>query len=73
MIGDSVEADIKGAVNAKIMPILYSPSSNTSMEELCGKTIPVIRQFDQLPMALELRPLDLSLAVSAVQTGLQQA
>ncbi|PCD44711.1 hypothetical protein AU210_000167 [Fusarium oxysporum f. sp. radicis-cucumerinum] len=73
MIGDSVEADIKGAVNAKITPILYSPSSNTSLEVLYGKIIPVIRQFDQLPMALELRPLDLSLAVSAAQTGLQQA
>ncbi|KAG7437724.1 Glyceraldehyde 3-phosphate phosphatase [Fusarium oxysporum f. sp. raphani] len=73
MIGDSVEADIKGAVNAKITPILYSPSSNTSLEVLCGNIIPVIHQFDQLPMALELRPLDLSLAVSAAQTGLQQA
>ncbi|EXL46021.1 hypothetical protein FOCG_12011 [Fusarium oxysporum f. sp. radicis-lycopersici 26381] len=73
MIGDSVEDDIKGAVNAKITPILYSPSSNTSLEVLCGKTIPAIRQFDQLPMALELRPLDLSLAVSAAQTGLQPA
>ncbi|ENH72748.1 hypothetical protein FOC1_g10013418 [Fusarium oxysporum f. sp. cubense race 1] len=73
IINDSMEADIKGAVNAKITPTLYSLSSNTSLEVLCGNIIPVIHQFDQLPMVLELRPLDLSLAVSAAQTGLQQA
>ncbi|KAI7761982.1 hypothetical protein LZL87_004289 [Fusarium oxysporum] len=63
---------LEGAVNVTITPILYSPSSNTSLEVLCGKIIPVISQFDQLPMALEIRPLDLSPAVSAAQTDLQQ-
>ncbi|KAF4445222.1 Had-superfamily subfamily variant 1 [Fusarium acutatum] len=59
MVGDSVEADIKGALDAKITPILYSPSSNRSLEVFFGSEISVIRQFDQLPTVLE-PPLDSS-------------
>ncbi|KAG4266523.1 hypothetical protein FPRO04_11128 [Fusarium proliferatum] len=57
MVGDSVEADIKGALDAQISPILYSPGSNSSLKLLFGREVPVIRQFDQLPMVLE-PPLD---------------
>ncbi|KAF5531481.1 hypothetical protein FNAPI_13241 [Fusarium napiforme] len=60
MIGDSVEADVKGALDAKITPILYSPSSNSSSKVLFEREISVIRQFVQLPMLLE-PPLDYSL------------
>ncbi|KAF5621680.1 hypothetical protein F25303_12243 [Fusarium sp. NRRL 25303] len=54
MVGDSAEADIKGALDAKITPILYSPASSSSLEILLGREITVIRQFDQLPIVLEL-------------------
>ncbi|KAF4957450.1 hypothetical protein FGADI_3086 [Fusarium gaditjirri] len=50
MIGDCVEADMKGAADAGITPILYSPSSNTSWEMVSGKMILVIRHFDELPI-----------------------
>ncbi|KAF5578265.1 hypothetical protein FPCIR_11668 [Fusarium pseudocircinatum] len=50
MVGDSVEADIKGALDAKITPILYSPSSNSSFKMFFGQEISVICQFDQLDM-----------------------
>ncbi|KAF5532025.1 hypothetical protein FMEXI_12680 [Fusarium mexicanum] len=53
MVGDSVEADIKGAFDAGITPILYSPASESSLEVLFGREIPVIRHFDQLLMVLE--------------------
>ncbi|PNP58219.1 hypothetical protein FNYG_15137 [Fusarium nygamai] len=53
MVGDSVKADVKGALDAKVMPILYSPSSNKSLEVFFGREISVIRHFDQLPMILE--------------------
>ncbi|KAF5571055.1 hypothetical protein FPHYL_714 [Fusarium phyllophilum] len=54
MVGDSVKADVKGALDAKITPILYSPSSNTSLTVLFGREISVLCQSDQLPMILEL-------------------
>ncbi|KAL5617620.1 hypothetical protein FOBRF1_006368 [Fusarium oxysporum] len=54
MVGDSVEADVKGALDARITPIRYPPSSNSSLEVLFGREIPVIRQFDQLPLVLVL-------------------
>ncbi|KAI1012478.1 hypothetical protein LB504_008478 [Fusarium proliferatum] len=54
MVGDSVDADIKGALDAKITPVLYSPASSSSLEILLGREITVIRQFDQLPLVLEL-------------------
>ncbi|CZR35731.1 uncharacterized protein FPRO_00146 [Fusarium proliferatum ET1] len=57
MVGDSVEADIKGALDAQISPILYSPGSNSPLKLVFGREVPVIRQFDQLPMVLE-PPLD---------------
>ncbi|KAF5241190.1 hypothetical protein FANTH_9186 [Fusarium anthophilum] len=53
MVGDSVEADIKGALDTGITPILYSPASESSSEVLFGREIPVIRHFDQLLMVLE--------------------
>ncbi|KAF5673258.1 hypothetical protein FDENT_10351 [Fusarium denticulatum] len=57
MVGDSVEADIKGALDAKITPILYSASSNSSSKVFFEREISIIRQFDQLPMLLK-PPLD---------------
>ncbi|KAF5611926.1 had-superfamily protein [Fusarium subglutinans] len=54
MVGDSVEADIKGALDAGITPILYSPSLKSSSKVLFGREVPVISQFDQLPVILEL-------------------
>ncbi|KAI1018502.1 hypothetical protein LB503_005588 [Fusarium chuoi] len=60
MVGDSVKADIKGALDAKITPILHYPASNSSLKVLFGREIPVIRQFDQLPIILK-PPLDSSL------------
>nr|RBQ94401.1 hypothetical protein FVER53263_21121 [Fusarium verticillioides] len=59
MVGDSVKADVKGALDANITPILYSPSSNKSLEMFFGREVSVIRHFDQLPMILE-SPLDSS-------------
>jgi HAD superfamily hydrolase (TIGR01549 family) len=54
MVGDPVEADIKGAIKAGITPILYAPSSNSSLEVLFEREVPVIRHFDQLHMVLVL-------------------
>ncbi|EWG50693.1 hypothetical protein FVEG_16677 [Fusarium verticillioides 7600] len=59
MVGDSVKADVKGALDANITPILYSPSSNKSLEMFFGREVSVIRHFDQLPVILE-SPLDSS-------------
>ncbi|KAF5644918.1 hypothetical protein F52700_2399 [Fusarium sp. NRRL 52700] len=54
MVGDSVEADIKGALDAKITPILYIPSSSCSSKVLFRREVPVICHFDQLPAVLGL-------------------
>ncbi|TEA10745.1 Glyceraldehyde 3-phosphate phosphatase [Colletotrichum sidae] len=49
MVGDDVETDIKGGLNAGLNTILYSPISRDSTRELLGTTVPVIHNLSQLP------------------------
>src|SRR5579862_8638622 len=48
MVGDSVDLDIKGALNAGLSAILYSPIARESQRPLFGKVVPVIRHMGQL-------------------------
>jgi HAD superfamily hydrolase (TIGR01549 family) len=48
MVGDSVDSDIKGALNAGLSAILYSPMGQESKRLLFGEEVPVIRHIGQL-------------------------
>jgi putative hydrolase of the HAD superfamily len=48
MIGDSADSDIKGALDAELDAILYSPLAQVSRRVLYGSEIPVIRRMSQL-------------------------
>lgn len=48
MVGDNVESDIKGALEAGLTPILYSPVSAHTDFHLFGKRVPVIRHMSEL-------------------------
>ncbi|KAL6801467.1 HAD-like domain-containing protein [Trichoderma sp. SZMC 28013] len=49
MIGDSADSDIKGALNAGLVAIMYSPTAQESQKLLFGQQIPIIRHMAQLP------------------------
>ncbi|KAK4064079.1 uncharacterized protein Triagg1_9235 [Trichoderma aggressivum f. europaeum] len=48
MIGDSADSDIKGALDAQLAAILYSPTARNTQSLLFGQQIPVIRHLAQL-------------------------
>ncbi|RSL57614.1 hypothetical protein CEP54_008202 [Fusarium duplospermum] len=48
MIGDSVDSDIKGALDAQLPAIMYSPTAQDSERLLFGQQIPVIHHMTQL-------------------------
>ncbi|KAF5002355.1 hypothetical protein FGRMN_366 [Fusarium graminum] len=48
MIGDSVDSDVKGALDAQLLPIVYSPQSLDSEQIVFGQKIPIIRHMEQL-------------------------
>ncbi|KAL6904273.1 hypothetical protein GGI43DRAFT_432864 [Trichoderma evansii] len=48
MIGDSADSDIKGALDAQLAAIMYSPTAYNSQKLLFGQQIPIIRQMTQL-------------------------
>lgn len=48
MVGDSVDSDIKGALDAGLSPVLYSPEAQESQRLLFGVKVPVIRHIGQL-------------------------
>lgn len=48
MIGDSADSDIKGALDAQLAAIMYSPTAQSSQQLLFGQQIPVIRHMIQL-------------------------
>ncbi|KAG4442980.1 hypothetical protein IFR05_001511 [Cadophora sp. M221] len=48
MVGDSAESDVKGALDADLQAILYSPMSQARQTVLFGEEIPVITHMDQL-------------------------
>jgi ribonucleotide monophosphatase NagD (HAD superfamily) len=43
MVGDTIDSDIKGALNAHLVPILYSPTAQESQLLLLEQNTPVIR------------------------------
>ncbi|KAL6701667.1 HAD-like domain-containing protein [Trichoderma pleuroticola] len=49
MIGDSADSDIKGALDAQLVAIMYSHIAQNSQEPLFGQQIPIIRHMAQLP------------------------
>jgi FMN phosphatase YigB (HAD superfamily) len=48
MVGDSVEADIKGALDAGLSAVLYSPGAKESRKLLFGEDVLVIQHMNQL-------------------------
>jgi HAD superfamily hydrolase (TIGR01549 family) len=48
MVGDSPEADIKGALNAGLRPILYSPTTQEPTVCLFGEEVHVVSHMRQL-------------------------
>jgi FMN phosphatase YigB (HAD superfamily) len=48
MVGDSADSDIKGALDAGLSAILYSPIAQESQRLLFGEEVPVIRHMGQL-------------------------
>ncbi|CAJ0546958.1 Ff.00g015850.m01.CDS01 [Fusarium sp. VM40] len=49
MVGDSAYSDIKGAVDAQMAAIMYSPTAQDSQRLLFGQQIPIIHHMAQLP------------------------
>jgi putative hydrolase of the HAD superfamily len=49
MVGDSADSDIKGALDAQLAVIMYSPTAQNHQRLLFGQQIPVIRHMAQLP------------------------
>ncbi|KAH6954710.1 HAD-like domain-containing protein [Fusarium avenaceum] len=49
MVGDSADSDIKGALDAQMAAIMYSPTARDSQQRLFGQQIPIIRHMAQLP------------------------
>lgn len=49
MVGDSVDSDIKGALDAQMAAIMYSPTAQDPQRLLFGQQIPIIRHMAQLP------------------------
>ena len=52
MMGDSIEADVKGALNAGLQAIWYAPAVEEASCSLRGAEVPVINHMDQLPLYL---------------------
>ncbi|KAL7929526.1 HAD-like domain-containing protein [Trichoderma chlorosporum] len=48
MIGDSADSDIKGALDAQLAAIMYSPTAQNAQSLLFGQQIPIIRHLAQL-------------------------
>jgi putative hydrolase of the HAD superfamily len=48
MVGDLIDSDIKGALNAQLTPILFSPTAQESQLLLLEQNIPVIRHLAEL-------------------------
>jgi putative hydrolase of the HAD superfamily len=48
MVGDSADSDIKGALDAQMAAIMYSPMAQDSQCLLFGQQIPIIRHMAQL-------------------------
>lgn len=48
MVGDNIECDIKGAIDAGLKAVWYSPGMNQSKKLLFGEDVPVIQSMDQL-------------------------
>ncbi|KAK1621523.1 HAD-like domain-containing protein [Colletotrichum phormii] len=55
MVGDSVESDIKGAINSGMNVILFSPMATNSHLSVNAKTVPVIQDLSQLTRILGVR------------------
>ncbi|KAF4445801.1 had-superfamily subfamily variant 1 [Fusarium austroafricanum] len=54
MIGDSIDSDIMGALNAQLSPILYDPRAKYSQQLLSGRQIPVINHMSQVLQGLRI-------------------
>ncbi|KAB5540442.1 HAD-like domain-containing protein [Coniochaeta sp. 2T2.1] len=48
MVGDSVEADVKGAVDAGLGAILYAPEKGEALITVCGEEVPVVHSMEGL-------------------------
>lgn len=48
MVGDSVDADVRGALDARLGVILYSPMAQESHRLLFGENVPIISHMGQL-------------------------
>ncbi|KAF5972020.1 had-superfamily protein [Fusarium coicis] len=48
MVGDSIESDIRGALEAQLTAVLYSPLSHDTVQHLFGQDIPVIKHMSHL-------------------------
>lgn len=48
MVGDSADSDIKGALDAGLSALLYSPIAQESQRLLFGEEVPVVRHMGQL-------------------------
>ncbi|KAF5989340.1 had-superfamily protein [Fusarium bulbicola] len=48
MVGDSIESDIRGALEAQLTAVLYSPLSHDTVQHLFGQDVSVIKHMSQL-------------------------
>ncbi|KAM0347593.1 hypothetical protein ACHAPU_004605 [Fusarium lateritium] len=48
MIGDSVDSDMKGGIDAQLAPILYSPETLVSQQTLFEQQVPIIHHMPEL-------------------------
>ncbi|RSL53864.1 hypothetical protein CEP53_007632 [Fusarium sp. AF-6] len=54
MIGDSIDSDIKGALDPQLPAIMYSPTAQDSQRLLFGQQIPVIHHMTELLQHLDI-------------------
>ncbi|KAH7234525.1 HAD-like domain-containing protein [Fusarium solani] len=54
MVGDCADSDIKGALDAQLAAIMYSPTAQESQRLLYGHQIPVIHHMSQLVKHLDI-------------------
>ncbi|EMT66480.1 HAD-like domain-containing protein [Fusarium oxysporum II5] len=48
MVGDSIESDIRGALETQLTAVLYSPLSRDTVQHLFGQDVPIINHMSHL-------------------------
>jgi putative hydrolase of the HAD superfamily len=70
MVGDSAEADIKGAIDVGLRPVLYEPGAQGRERRLFGRRVPLITRIPELLGILTIRSRRFSPVVRRIGASL---